>query len=356
MPSLKEKIFGCIAASHIGSAMGAPVEGWDAERISAEYGTLDRLLPYEHYHNGWVRPPGTTEDGIERQKLILTAIIEKGDRVTATDVVKVWLRDIKPESEGMVSEPFESVLLALARAGLPPRHIGRYCPWDGLVTVSRSCHGIGIINAGDPDSAVKDIYDVGLLYNTDVGDGLKWASVVAGAISHALSPDATPESVIDAATAIADPTIRDELQRGLRIAEGSGDALDMRRAFDEIYNGRGVPYANSWAKEVVTKAFAVFRQTRGDPERAIITSVNFGRDTDCLAAISGGLAGALSGGGGLRSQWIRQVDEATKQNPYTNSQRTLEEMSEGLYLSVISRLDKARAWCSLFEEYNRIGE
>ncbi|MBU7004685.1 MAG: ADP-ribosylglycohydrolase family protein, partial [Theionarchaea archaeon] len=163
---LFDRILGCIAASHIGSSMGAPVEGWSRERISREYGVLDRLLPYEHYFNGWLRPPGTTEDGIERQKLILTAIIEKGDRVTAEDVVKIWLRDIKPESEGMVSEAFESVLLTMARSGIPARHLGRYCPWDGLVTVSRSCHGLGIINACDPNAAIRDTYDVGLLYNT----------------------------------------------------------------------------------------------------------------------------------------------------------------------------------------------
>ncbi|MFC1716816.1 hypothetical protein ACFL6S_24320 [Candidatus Poribacteria bacterium] len=51
-----------------------------------------------------MRPPGTTEDGVERQKLMLIAIIEKQDRITAEDVVKILLRDIKPESDGMVSE------------------------------------------------------------------------------------------------------------------------------------------------------------------------------------------------------------------------------------------------------------
>ena len=87
MATLFEKIYGCISASHIGSSMGAVVEGWDKSRIYEKYGVLDKLLPYEHYGNKWLRPPGTTEDGIERQKLMLTAIIEKKDRVTAEDVV-----------------------------------------------------------------------------------------------------------------------------------------------------------------------------------------------------------------------------------------------------------------------------
>jgi len=97
MASLQDKFRGCIAASWVGSAMGAAVEGWTRERIEQTHGYLDRLTPYEHYGNGWQRPPGTTDDGIERQKLIATAIIEKQDRIGPADLVAVWLRDLDPE-------------------------------------------------------------------------------------------------------------------------------------------------------------------------------------------------------------------------------------------------------------------
>ena len=48
--------------------MGAPVEGWLPERIKETRGFVDTLLPYKHYtsYTDWYRPPGTTEDGIER--------------------------------------------------------------------------------------------------------------------------------------------------------------------------------------------------------------------------------------------------------------------------------------------------
>src|SRR5512137_2283308 len=36
--SLREKFHGCIAACHIGSSMGAAVEGWPYERIEREHG------------------------------------------------------------------------------------------------------------------------------------------------------------------------------------------------------------------------------------------------------------------------------------------------------------------------------
>jgi hypothetical protein len=279
---------------------------------------------------------------------MLTAIIEKQDRITAEDVVKIWLRDIKPESDGMVSEPFEKRLLAMARTGMPAQHIGRYCPWDGLVSMARSCHGIGIINACDPDEAIRDIYDVGLLYQTRVGDGLKWAAVVAAGIAHALCPDATVNSVIDAALEAAHERVRRELTRGLDIADRF--PIAMRDAFDKIYSGRGIAYAQSWANEVVTKAFAVFKLTKGDASGAIISSVNFGRDTDCLAAAAGGLAGALSGVETLQQEWIDQVDEATRQNVYTNSQRTVKATADGLYRALLARVGRAKNWVKTLEQ------
>ncbi len=66
--------------------MGAQVEGLTYEYIEAKYGTAQTLWSYEHYGNGWAREPGTTEDGIERQKLMIMAIMEKQDRVNAEDV------------------------------------------------------------------------------------------------------------------------------------------------------------------------------------------------------------------------------------------------------------------------------
>src|SRR5512147_1851379 len=92
MPTSFEKVYGCLAASRVASSMGAAVEGWHADKIVATYGFLDKLLPYTHYgYRGvtWERMPGTTEDGIERQKLMCQAIIEKRDRITVEDLARV---------------------------------------------------------------------------------------------------------------------------------------------------------------------------------------------------------------------------------------------------------------------------
>lgn len=347
--SLREKFFGCIAGCHVGSAMAAPVEGWTYARIEEKYGTLDRLLPYQHYGNGWTREPGTTEDGVERQKLMITAIIDKQDRVTAEDVRKTWVRDIKPESAGMVSEPFEATLLAMAKTPIPAADLGKYCDYAGLVSMARSCHPLGLINAGDVPHAIADVFEVGQLYQTANSRGLKWAAVTAAGIAAATRPGATMESVLGAIHDHCDPGVLREIDRALKHTAQCRDFRDLRQAFDVLYGGHGIPYAASYANEVVTKAVCTFRMTRGDLKQTILAGVNMGRDTDCLTAVAAGLAGALTGAASLPEEWIRQVDYATTLNRFTNSQRTLRQHSDGLYEAFRARLRKMKSYAAEME-------
>ncbi|RPI25879.1 MAG: hypothetical protein EHM61_13200 [Acidobacteria bacterium] len=346
-PKLRDKFFGCIVGCHVGSSMGAPVEGWLYERIEKEHGLLDRLLPYEHYRNGWKREPGTTEDGVERQKLMITAIIEKKDRVNAEDVRSVWLRDIKPESAGKVSEPFEATLLAMAKSGIPARDLGRYCDYAGLVSMARSCHPLGLINAGDVPTAIADVFEVGQLYQTTNSRGLQWAAVTTAAIAAATTPAATVESVVGAILEHCDPKVTGEIKNGLKRTADCKNVRELRKAFDSVYSGTGMPYAFSYANEVVTKAVCIFRMVGGNLKEAIIAGVNMGRDTDCVTAVAGGISGALTGAGSVPEEWIRQLDYATTLNVYTNSQRTLRESADGLYEAFRSRLTEAKAYAEL---------
>lgn len=351
--SLREKFFGCIAGCHIGSSMAAPVEGWQWKRIEEKYGTLDKLLSYHHYGkmNDWTREPGTTEDGVERQKLMITAIIEKKDRVNAEDVRQIWVRDIKPESAGKVSEPFEAELLAMAKTQVPASDLGRYCDYAGLVSMARSCHPLGLINAGDVENAINDVYEVGQLYQTTNSRGIQWASVTAAGIAAATKPGATVDSVIGEifdycgtrnVRHIKSVGVVQEIERALKATVNCKDFREMRIVFDEIYSGFGIPYAQSYANEVVSKAICVFRMVKGITMDAIIAGVNMGRDTDCLTAVAAGISGALNGGESIRKDLITQVDYATSLNGYTNSQRTLQQTSDGLYEAYKTRLQRMR--------------
>lgn len=363
MANLLDKFIGCIAGSWVGSAMGAPVEGWSFEEIEQRYGTLDRMLPYKHNitYTDWERPPGTTEDGIERQKLIATAIIDKQDRIDCYDLVNTWLRDLDPAKMLFKMEKFDISLLEWARAGVEPTELGRLVPFGDLVTVARSSHPIALINAGDPESAARDTFEVGRVYAPDGSAALRWAALYNAAVAEACREEATVESVLEVAQRYAlyrdsrgsrsmYDYIGQQLEWALDLAATHREPQALREAFyRHYYGGEHIPYGASYASEVVTKGLAIFAATHGDPTKAILCAVNFGRDTDCLAAIAGGLAGSLRGAGEIPEEWITQVDEATRQDPYTNNRRTIRETAEGLHAAFVVRLRRLRRYLDEME-------
>lgn len=366
--SLRDKFYGCVVGVYVGSALKGPTEGKTWPEIEKRYGTVDHMIGYQDYNNGWDRAPGTTEDGAEREKFMITAISEKKDRVTAEDVRAMWVRDMNPKAAGMISEPFERVLLDLAKSGIPASDIGRYCDYSGLVSMSRSCHVLGLINAGDIEGAVEDVFEVGQLYQTTNSRGLQWAAITGIAIAAATKPGATVDSVIAAVLkghprlAVKGPAetihtdtfthsnVVAEIERGLELTKKCQNFREMRVAFDPVYNGVGMSYAQAYANEVVTKGICVFNMVKGNLKEAMIASVNMGRDTDCLSAVSAGISGALSGAGAVPEEWIKQVDAATLKMPITCSRRTLRQSTDGLYDAFRARLARMRSYATQMEE------
>lgn len=350
MPTLFEKVYGCLAASRVASSMGAAVEGWHADQIASTYGFLEKLLPYTHYgYRGitWERMPGTTEDGIERQKLMCQAIIEKQDRITAEDLASVVVERVDPDKMWYMSEPDDIKLVQFLKTGIHPADVGGLSAWNGLNAMARASHPVGLINAGDPAGAVRDAADIGRMLFRPADVALAWAGIYDAAISTALLPSANVESVIAAVFSVLDRMkitathkswdagqIKREIERALTIVDMTNDYEKARAEFYTIYNGFGTAYAMSTAAETVSKALAMFVLARGDARTAVVYGVNLGRDTDCIAAMSGGLAGALSGIGSVPEEWVRQVDEATFANPYTNIQVRIEEHAHGIYEAI----------------------
>ena len=341
------------------------MEGWSPERIQQTYGYLNELKAYQHKYTEkeWERPGGTTEDGIERQKLIATAIIEKRDRIQAADLLRVWVRDLDPDKMVMKQEAFDCSFLKMARAGVPAGELGKLWLHPNAVSVARASHPIGLINAGDPASAADDTHEVGRLYAGENAPALRWAAAYNAAIAAACRPDATVDSVLQTAREFipyrADPAsiyarydrIEQEIDRALELASQHSDLEALRDAFATIYHGGDhMVYHMSQANEIVSKGLAVFYMTKGDPKEAILAAVNFGRDTDCLAAIAGGLAGALSGSKRISSEWVDQVNEATAQDPYTNNRRTIDQTADGLYDAYQVRRAKLSEWLDLMAE------
>jgi ADP-ribosylglycohydrolase len=94
--------------------------------------------------------------------------------------------------------------------------------------------------------------------------------------------------------------------------------------------------------EVLAEAMACFYIAKGNASQAIIGGTNFGRDTDCIACVTGAIAGAFSGSDALSESWIDTVDKAVASSPYTLQKQPLREVSTGLYEAVLNNSERLR--------------
>lgn len=362
MPSLFDKIMAIEATAAIANSMGDVSEGLTYEQIDAQYGFLDKLLPQEKQHRvrkqSWGpdlvykahhRTPGMTEDGQERHRLLTTAVVEKGGRITVEDLARVWVRDVNPEMFGYLLGPQDQIIYYSLKAGMPPAEVGRYAAWPGFIGTAKMIAPIGVVNACNPRQAALDAYDVSRIKDVKGQPGnyaLEVAAGIAAGVAEGLKPGATVEKVMDVVLSELSAAPRKEVEMGLEWArEANGDWRRVRPLVHDYYRGR--PISN--AVEVLQGALAVLWMTGPDLKEVILRCVNFGRDTDCKAYVAGCLTAAITGTEGLPDEWIATVEEELKTDPYTVSRRSLRESAEGLYRAALNNVEAVKAQVALVE-------
>ena len=361
---LWDKIYACNAAGTIGNSMGDVTEGLTWRQIEERYGFVETLLPQEKserfrktdwgpdfHYKAHARPPGMTEDGHERHRLMCEAIIRKGGRVTVWDVARAWVDLIDPAKFGYLLGPQDQVIYLSLQAGIPAHEVGRYAAWPGFIGTSKMIEPVGLVNACNPVQAALDAHDVGRLKDVHGRAGrpgnhaLEVAAGIAAGVAEALKPGATVGGVIDVVLGELSPGPRREVEDGLTWARDEKDWKALRPRYDDRY--RGHPISN--AVEILSSALAVLYLSDGDPEQALLASVNFGRDCDCRAYVAGGLAAALRGTSTIRRAWIEVIEEELPADPYTVSRRSLQDTADGLYRATLDTLQGARRQVELIE-------
>jgi ADP-ribosylglycohydrolase len=338
MPTLFEKILGIEAAAAIANSMGDVSEGLSYEEIEARYGFLDRLLPQDEperfrkqdwgtvfHYKAHHRPPGMAEDGQERYRLLTSAILEKGGRITVEDLARTWARDIKPENFGYLLGPQDEVIYRSIMAGIPPSEIGRYAIWPAFIGTSKMIVPIGIVNACNPRQAALDAHDVARLKDVRGRAGNYANEVAAGiaaGIAEGLKPGATVQDVVDV------------------------DWRALRPLYADYYKHRRI----SNAVEVMSGAVALLWLTGPDPKEVILRCVNFGRESDCRAYVAGCWAASIAGIQALPEEWVRTVDEAIANDPWTVSKRSLRESAQGLYDALMNEIRRSKEQIALVEQ------
>ena len=359
--ALYDRIYAVNAAGTIANSMGDVTEGLTWQQIEERYGFVEVMLPQEKiertrkqdrgpdfHFKAHSRPPGMTEDGQERHRLVCEAIIRSGGRITVTDLARTWVELIDPEKFGYLLGPQDQIILMSIKAGIPPAEVGRYAVYPGFIGTGKMIAPIGLVNAADPRQAALDAHDVGRLKDTHGRTGnhaLEAAAGIAAGVAHGFQPGATVGSVIETVLAQLSSVPRKEIEEGLEWARGHRDWKQLRAQYQDRYTGR--PMSN--AVEVLGSALALLWLADGDPRQALLWAVNFGRDCDCRAYVASSLAAALNGGASIPTEWCDVIEQQLPTDPYTVSRRGLKDTADGLYAATLHTLEQSRRQVSQLE-------
>lgn len=361
---LFKKVFGSVAASNIGSAIGAAVEwvcvpggGWKA--VEDHFGWVDTLLPWvqqdrnvRYWNNSpplhYFRmdmAPGMTEDGAEIRYLLAKAMIEKGGRINVDDLAEVWRRDIKRSDIGKLVNPHIVIHYDRLTAGdentrINPRLIGSMTPWPGLVDAAHMIGPVGIINAGNARQAALDTDDICLLLQPAGSGGIEGSKVIAAATAEAFRPGATVDSVVEASKAYVSLHTRQIIDEVLDIAARYPDIREIREPIRKHFMPT-YPYAD--AVETAAEAIALFWITKGDVREGLVGATNLGRDTDCIGGMLGSICGAYKGIDGVPTEWVDTVQSAIDASTVTLQKMSMRETAEKLTGALLRNVETLRA-------------
>ncbi|MCZ7570004.1 MAG: ADP-ribosylglycohydrolase family protein [Ardenticatenaceae bacterium] len=346
--ALFRKVYGCLAGSAIGDAMGGTTEMMHYQTIERLFGRVTDLLPRgttpatARFTPG--EPAGAYTDDTRLKHLLCQAIVDRNGRVTAADLMETW----REHMTGWYFTPVLNSYYKVAAGDARPREAGRGNM--GSNSTAMSISPIGIINAGDPRQAAQDAYDVaGLVHEGYARDA---ACSVAAAVAEAFTPGATVDSILDAATAYLDrqSTLIAFIDRALAMARDS-DSYEAFRArfYDEAllpwpqkdFAGSLPPdgfYDTAEPRETVPTALGLFALAGGAYRDSVIYAANFGRDSDTIGAIIGAISGVFQGVEAIPPDWLRLVNEANPVN-----QENLARNMHAALLAEMQRLEQRLA-------------
>jgi ADP-ribosylglycohydrolase len=296
---LRDKVYGCILAGAIGNAMGSPVEGRSYRDIDQQYpGGITTVLDPKRLEG---------EDDNQMAMLLVETFIERdGLPVAARHFGRTW-------KERLNRDHFYPLCMGnaydLIRQGWDPRITGHWSVVTGSTVMCME--PVGIFHLGDPEFAAIDATAISYMYQR--GLDVVAATILAATVAEALRPDATVDSVLQAALDAA-PSDRlrtfderpfqsahDYLQACLEIADKYDDVLAARA---ELYD-KCLLYHLIDPLELWGFALAMFKIARGDVRQAAIGGTNIGRDSDTIAGRAAMLSGALRGAGSIPADWVQ---------------------------------------------------
>ncbi|AVV43194.1 ADP-ribosylglycohydrolase family protein [Streptomyces sp. ID05-04B] len=373
--TLEERITGALVGAAVGDALGGPVEGYTPEQILERHGgrvhgvvgpwngddwrTARPIAPY-HKGDGHV-----TDDTLMTHALIRVYATVR-DHLDAYAVAEHLVPDLMTTPRWIPELEAEALPLHrvfLAEKWLVARlHYGHVDPREAGVGNIVNCGAamymapVGLVNAADPAGAYAEALDVAGAHQSSYGR--EAAGVLAAAVAAACTPGATAESVVTACLTLAKDGTRAAIERVCEEAARHGDvesALVPLREAVAPYDTVGPDYrrpslgarrpSRLHAIEELPVALGMVVAAGGDYRRAVLGSVNYGRDCDSIATMAGAVAGAL--GSPVPEDWSKQVAEASRLDLWQPAATLTEVAREVFHRDVERRRDHERAFHAL---------
>ncbi|MEU6615902.1 ADP-ribosylglycohydrolase family protein [Streptomyces sp. JL1001] len=362
-PGLDDRFTRALVGAAVGDALGGPVEGWTPEQIAERHGGRVTGIVGPWYGEDWrtARPiaPYHKGDGHVTDDTLMThaliRVYEKvRDHLDAYAVADHLVPDLLsprwiPELEAEAL-PLQRIFLAekwivarLHYGHMDPREAGA----GNIVNCGAAMYmaPVGLVNAGHPEAAYAEALEVAAPHQSSYGR--EAAGVFAAAVAAACHPGATPDAVVDAALALAKDGTRSAIEEVCEVASHHDDfesALAPMRAAVEPFDTVGPDYRSPalgarrpsrlHAIEELPVALGMLLVGGGDYRRTVLGSVNYGRDCDSIATMSGAMAGAL--GGEIPADWAETVAEASRLDLHTPA-RALAQVAREVFARDLER-------------------
>ena len=316
-----DRILGGLIGAGAGDAMGAATEARTTEQIIEYFGhevTDFEKPPMDTFGAG--NEPGQLTDDFSSAYFVARHIADHDGEVTEK-VVQEALIDWSEHH--VFFDRFAGPTTRLAIRRYKGEKIEKS---GGVELVTRQATNgaamkispIGLMNAGNIEKAIKDAVTVTMVTHNNYL-ALSGACAVAAAVSHAVMPEATVYSVLQAglygakegekigrkiARDVAGPSVVKRMEMAIDIGLGSGTPKEkMTEIGHQI--GAGLHVA-----EAIPSAFGLFAAYDGDALGSIVGAVNVGYDTDTIATMSGALSGALRGAEAFPAHFLPTLEEA----------------------------------------------
>ncbi|WP_328693633.1 ADP-ribosylglycohydrolase family protein [Streptomyces phaeochromogenes] len=338
--TLEERITRSLVGAAVGDALGGPVEGYSPEQIAERHGGRVHGIvgpwngddwrtarPIAPYHKG----DGHITDDTLMTHALVRVYAKVRDHLDAYAVADHLVPDLMttprwiPELE---AEALPLHRIFLAEKWLVTRiHYGHVDPREAGTGNIVNCGAamymapVGLVNAANPAGAYAEALDIAGAHQSSYGR--EAAGVFAAGVAAACSPGATPDSVVEACLSLAKDGTRAAIETVCDTASRYSDfesALVPLRQAVAPYDTVGPDYrapslgarrpSRIHSIEELPVALAMLLISRGDYRHAVLGSVNYGRDCDSIATMSGALAGAL--GAEIPPDWAKTVAESSR--------------------------------------------